>query len=317
MEAVVISDGRVSVEQRPSPEPGPDDLLVSVEAAGINGADLLQRAGRYPPPPGVPGDQPGLECAGTVAAVGARVRGFQPGDRVMSLLTGAGQSELALVPEPLAIRVPDHVAMVEAGGFPEVFATAHDALFSQAGLAMGERLLITGAAGGVGTAAVQLGVAAGASVVASIRRPELHARVGALGAVCATPEEALRLGPFDVALELVGSPSLPGALKALAPWGRVVVIGTGAGSRAEIDLVDLMGRRATLRGSVLRSRSFEERALVARRLERHVVPLLAAGRIRVPVEATYPFSAAQEAYERFATGAKFGKVVLTRAEEAH
>lgn len=310
MKAVVISNGAVSWEERPDPVPGPDDLLVRVAAAGINGADLLQRAGRYPPPPGVPPDQPGLECAGVVEAVGANANTFRPGDRVMSLLAGAAQAELVVMPQQVAMAVPDRLAMVVAGGFPEVFSTAHDALFTQAGLTIGERLLVTGAAGGVGMAAVQLGVAAGATVVASVRDTRLHEKVSVLGATCATPEEALALGPFDVVLELVGGLGVSRALACLAPWGRVVVIGTGAGARTELDLSQLMGRRATIRGSTLRTRSLEERALVARRAQRHVLPLLAEGRVRVVVEATFGFEQAQEAYERFADGGKFGKIVL-------
>ncbi|MDA8300013.1 MAG: zinc-binding dehydrogenase [Actinomycetota bacterium] len=314
MKAAIIKDGAVLWEERPDPQLGPDELLLRVEAAGINGADLLQRAGHYPPPAGVPADMPGLECAGVVEAVGERVRGFRPGERAMGLLAGAGQAELTTVHERLALRVPDGVGIVEAGGFPEVFCTAHDALFSQAALAMGERLLVTGAAGGVGMAAVQLGVAAGATVVASARDPELRARLGALGATCAGPAEALALGPFDVVLELVAGAGVGAALGALAPSGRVVVIGTGAGALAEVDLRTLMGKRAVLRGSTLRNRSLEDKALVVRQVERHVIPLVASGRVRVAVEAVFPFERAQEAYERFAAGKKFGKIVLARSE---
>jgi NADPH2:quinone reductase len=310
MKAAVISEGHVYWTERPSPSPGTNDLLVKVEAAGLNGADLLQRAGRYPPPPGVPPDEPGLECAGTVVAVGEAVRDFRPGDRVMSLMPGAGQAELAVVPERLAMRVPDGVPTEEAGAFPEAFATAHDALFTQARLALGERLLVTGAAGGVGAAAVQLGAAAGASVVASAREARFHKRLAELGATPALPAEALGLGPFNVVLELVGGPGLPGALSALADWGRVVVIGTGAGRTTELDLSVLLAHRATLRGSTLRTRSLEEKALVTRRLEHHVLPLLAAGRVRVPLAERFAFEEVEAAYERFAAGAKFGKVVL-------
>lgn len=312
MKAVVIRDGALSWEKRPSPAPGPDELLVRVEAAGINGADMLQRAGIYPPPPGVPPDIPGLECAGTVEAVGERVSGFQPGERVMALMAGAGQAELAAVHERLALRVPGNLSVTEAGGFPEVFCTAHDALFSQGALSVGERLLVTGAAGGVGMAAVQLGVAAGAVVVASVRDPEMRARVAAFGAASAEPAEALGLGPFDVVLELVGGPSAAQALGALAPWGRLVVIGTGAGARVEVDLHALMSRRAVLRGSTLRNRSLEEKAFVVRRVEHHVVPLVASGKVKVVVDETFPLESAEDAYERFAAGAKFGKIVLRR-----
>jgi NADPH:quinone reductase-like Zn-dependent oxidoreductase len=311
--AVVISNGRLLWQERPEPVPGPHELLVRVEAAGINGADLLQRSGHYPPPPGTPADQPGLECAGVVEAAGEGVTRFNAGDRVMGLLAGAGQAELALLDERVAMAVPAACSAVEAGGLPEVFSTAHDALFTQADLAVGDRLLVSGAAGGVGTAAVQLAAAAGASVVASVREARLRERVAALGTTAVAPEEAFELGPFDVVLELVGGPNIASDLASLAPWGRVVVIGTGAGRQSEIDLSVLMARRAALRGSTLRNRTPEEKALVARRVERHVLPLFARHSVKVLVDATYPFTAAQTAYDRFASGGKLGKIVLVGA----
>ncbi|HET9060158.1 MAG TPA: alcohol dehydrogenase catalytic domain-containing protein, partial [Acidimicrobiales bacterium] len=197
MNAVVIKASRLSWEERPAPVAGNGELLVRVAAAGVNGADIAQRAGKYPPPPGVPEDQPGLELAGTVEANGPGTRRFAPGDRVMSLASGAAQAELAVIPEMLAMPVPEQTDLVAAGGFPEVFATAHDALFTQAHLAMGERVLVTGAAGGVGLAAVQLALAAGASVVASARDQSVHSRLAALGAEAATPDGAREMGPYD------------------------------------------------------------------------------------------------------------------------
>lgn len=312
MKAVVTRDGAVRWEERPEPSYGPDDLLISVEAAGVNGADILQRAGSYPPPPGIPADMPGLECAGRVEAVGGRVQGWRPGDRAMALVAGAAQAELVAVHARHALPVPEQLSVAEAGGFMEVFSTAHDALFSQAALSVGERLLVTGAAGGVGVAAVQLGLSAGASVVASARDASMHPRLAELGATPAPPEQAPSLGPFDVVLELVGAPSAAACLGALASCGRVVVIGTGAGAVAELNFAALMSRRATLRGSTLRSRSLEDKALVVRRVEHHVLPLVVAGKVRVPIEATYPFASAQDAYERFRAGGKFGKVVLVK-----
>jgi NADPH:quinone reductase len=311
MKAVVFCGGEVGWSDRPDPQPGPRDLLVRVEAAGINRADLLQRAGHYPPPAGVPADQPGLECAGVVEETGAAVERFSPGDRVMSLLAGAGQAELALFDERTAIPVPDRCSTVEAGGFPEAFATAYDALFTQGGISMGDRALVTGAAGGVGMAGVQLAVAAGATVVASVRHEDFRDDVAKLGATAVAPDEALALGPFDVVLELVGGTGVASALNALAPQGRIVVIGIGAGGRTDLDLGLLMHRRATLRGSTLRTRSLEEKAVVARRLEQHVLPLLDEGKLNVVVQVTYPFEQAAQAYDRFETGRKFGKIILT------
>ncbi len=312
MKAVVFSSGEVTWADRPDPEPGPRDILVRVEAAGLNRADLLQRAGHYPPPHGIPDDQPGLECAGVVEAAGKGVERFRPGDRVMGLLAGAGQAELALFDERVAMPVPDACSPVEAGGFPEAFATAYDALFSQAGLTVGDRVLVTGAGGGVGMAGAQLAVAGGATVVASVRHGEVRAGVARLGTTSMAPDEAFALGPFDIVLELVGGPSVPEALAALAPRGRIVVIGVGGGASAQLDLGLLMHRRATVRGSTLRTRSLEEKAVLARQLENHVLPLLGGGKLRVVVETTYPFEKVAEAYERFETGHKFGKIVLTR-----
>ena len=178
MRAVTISDGRSSSRSGPIPSPGSGELLVRVRAAGLNGADMLQRQGAYPAPPGSPPDIPGLELAGEVVALGPGVGRFKEGDRVMAVIGGGGQAELALVHERAAMPVPEPLDWPAAGGLPEVFMTAHDALFTQAGLRPGEHLLVHGAAGGVGTAAVQLGRAAGARVTATVRREELRARRG-------------------------------------------------------------------------------------------------------------------------------------------
>jgi NADPH:quinone reductase len=283
-----------------------------LRAAGVNAADLMQRQGFYPAPPGVPADIPGLEVAGEVVAVGRRAERFAVGDRVMAVLGGGAQAEMAAVDERCALAVPDGLSWEEAGGFPEAFSTAHDALFTQCALAMGDRVLVTGAAGGVGTAGVQLAAAAGASVVASVRSVERYEAVLALGASAAVgPEEALRLGPFDVALELVGAASLSGVLDALAVGGRIVVIGVGGGgARAELDLLTLMHRRGRISASTLRSRPLLDKATVARAVEAHVLPHLRSRRIGVPVQTTFPMDHATDAYEHFATSGKFGKIVL-------
>jgi NADPH:quinone reductase len=309
--AVTIRDGRLVVAERPDPAPGRGELLVRVAAAGINGADLHQARGAYPAPPGSPADIPGLELAGEVAAVGPDVHRFATGDRVMAVVGGGGQAELAVVHERVALPVPDGLGWPEAGGFPEVVTTAHDALFTQCGLGLGDRLLVHGAAGGVGTAAVQLGAAAGARVVASVRNPDHHRAVAGLGAaVVAEPGQAFGHGPFDVVLELVGAPNVAADLDALATGGRLMVIGVGAGAVAELDLRKLMTRRARVLASTLRSRPLEQKADAARRVEHQVLPLLADGRLRIPVAATFPLDAAQEAYDRFSAGGKLGKLVL-------
>jgi NADPH:quinone reductase len=292
MRAAVIVEGALRIEERPDPVPGPGEILIRIRAAGVNGADLAQRAGRYPPPPGAPVDIPGLECAGETAR----------GERVMALLPGGGHAELVAVDESHTLPVPEHVAWPQAGGFVETFATAHDALFTQAQLRPGERLLVNGAAGGVGVAAVQLGVAVGAQVTGTARH---HRRE--LEALGAGTEPS---GAYDVILELVGGENLATNLERLAPLGRVAVIGTGAGATATVNFGLLMRRRGRVHGSMLRFRSREEKADVIRRLRDDVLPLLADGRVAVPVEETFPLDRAQDAYERFAAGGKFGKIVI-------
>jgi NADPH2:quinone reductase len=310
MRAATIRDGEVFVEEHPDPEPGKGEVLVRVRGAGINGGDLHQRAGRYPAPPGSPPDIPGMEFAGEVVARGPGAERFDEGDRVCSLVGGGGQAELALVHERVAMPVPGRLDWPEAGGFAEVFTTAQDALFTQAGLSAGERLLVHGGAGGVGTAAIQLGHAAGASVTATVRRPELRDAVSVLGAEVVDPGDFTDAGPFDVVLELIGAPNLEGNLEALAIGGRLMVIGVGGGAKAEVSLLALMGKRLRLMGSTLRARALEEKAATARAVERHVLPLVAAGAVRVPVSETFPLDEVAEAYERFAAGGKMGKLVV-------
>ena len=312
MRAATIRDGAIVVAEHPDPAPGAGEALVRVRAAGLNGADMLQVRGAYPPPPGVPADIPGLELAGEVVALGPGARRFAESDRVMGITGGAGQAELATVHERQLVPVPEAVRWEAAGGLPEVFTTAHDALFTQAGLQAGERLLVHGAAGGVGTAAVQLGRAAGARVSATVRNEALRDAVAALGAAqVLAPEGFEEHGPFDVVLELVGAPNLPGNLEALATDGRIVVIGIGAGCRAQLDLRALMTARGRIMASTLRARPLEEKAMTARRLERSVLPLFETGALRVPVADAFPLQAAPDAYERFRAGGKLGKIVLT------
>ena len=312
MHAVVVDQGQLRFEERPDPDPGDTELLVAVRAAGLNGADMMQRLGLYPAPEGAPADIPGMELAGEVVACGRSVRRFAPGDRVMALVAGGGQATRAVVDETHAIPVPDGLSWAEAGGFPEVFSTAHDALFTQCGLGLGDRVLVSGAAGGVGTAGVQLASAAGATVIGSVRDPDRRDEVVALGATEAVaPEDVGAKGPYDVVLELVGAASLPSALGSLATGGRISVIGVGSGAHVELNLLQLMGLRARIGGSTLRPRSRTEKAQVAGAVEAEVLPLLAAGRIRVPVCATFPMAEAEAAYERFTAGGKLGKVVLT------
>jgi NADPH2:quinone reductase len=309
--AATIADGSLQFREHPDPLPGPGQLLVAVRAAGINAADLMQVRGGYPAPPGVPADIPGLELAGEVEAIGPGTTRFAVGDRVMAVVGGGGQAERAVVYEREAMPVPSRLTWAQAGGLPEAFTTAHDALFTQCGLTMGERVCVHGAAGGVGTAGVQLAAAAGSSVVATVRNPDLHPAVAGLGASVIEPAETAAQGPYDVILELVGAPNMTANFQALAIGGRIAVIGIGGGASIQTDLRLLMLKRARLYGSTLRTRPPEQKAMAARAVEASVLPLFEAGRLTVPIAATFPLARAAEGYERFAAGGKFGKIVLT------
>lgn len=313
MRVAEIKEKKVGPGTREDPVPGLGQALIRVHGAGVNGADPVQVAGFYPPPPeaGVPGDIPGMELAGEVVESRAPVPRFGPGARVMAIVAGAAQAELAVVDERQLMPVPDALDWTQAGGFPEVYATAYDALVGQARLRSGQRLLVNGAGGGVGTAAVQLGRVLGADVTASVRNEKNRAAVEELGANRAlAPDEAFEHGPFDVILELVGGPNIADNVKSLATWGTIVVIGVSAGPEGTVDLRRLMAKRGTLRASTLRYRSPEEKALLARELEAHVLPLVADGHLSVPVEAEFPLAEVTAAYERFSAGGHVGKIVL-------
>jgi NADPH2:quinone reductase len=309
--AATIRDGEVLVEQHPDPEPGAGHVLVRIRAAGINGADMMQRRGRYPAPPGSPQDIPGLELAGEVEALGDGATRFSAGDRVMGIVGGGGQGELAVVHERQLMPVPDAVPFPDAGGLPEVFTTAHDAVFTRAGLRPGERLLVHGGAGGVGTAAVQLGRALGAHVTATVRNADAREAVAQLGAdEVIEPDGFEEYGPFDVILELVGAPNLGANVKALNTDGRIVVIGIAAGAKAELNLAALMAKRGQIMASTLRARPLEQKAATARAMEREVLPLFARGDLRVPVAQTFTLDDVAAAYDNFAAGGKLGKIIL-------
>lgn len=311
MRAATIRDGEVLVEDHPDPAPGTGQVLVRVRAAGVNGADMMQLRGRYPAPPGSPPDIPGLELAGEVAALGDGASRFDEGDRVMGIVGGGGQAELAVVHERQLMPVPDAVGFPDAGGAPEVFTTAHDAIFTQAGLRPGERLLVHGAAGGVGTAAVQLAHAVGAHVTATVRNPDARDGVAQLGAdAVIEPDGFEEHGPFDVVLELVGAPNLAANVKALNTGGRIVVIGIAAGAKAELNLAALMAKRGRIMASTLRARPLEQKASTARAMEREVLPGFERGALRVPVAETFALDDVAAAYERFAAGGKLGKIIV-------
>jgi NADPH:quinone reductase-like Zn-dependent oxidoreductase len=288
MRAATIRDQQIVIEEHPDPEPAAGEVLVRVRAAGLNGGDMMQLRGLYPAPPGYPQDIPGMELAGEVVAIGAHPAGAE-----------------------LLMPVPESLDWPAAGGLPEVFTTAHDALFTQAQLRPGERLLVHGGAGGVGTAAIQLARATGASVTASVRNEALREQVSALGASVIAPEGFAGHGPFDVILELVGAPNMTENMNALGTGGRISVIGVSAGVMAEVNLLALMGKRARIHGSTLRARPLEEKAITARLLEHEVLPLFDTGALRVQVAETFPLDQAAGAYEHFAAGGKLGKLVIT------
>jgi len=311
MRAVVIHDGDLLIEERPTPVPGLTEVLVEVKAAGLNGADILQRRGFYPAPAGAPVDIPGLEFAGTVVALGSEVDSLPVGTRVMGIVAGGAQATHCLIDASHALVVSDGVDFLHAGGFAEAFSTAHDALITQARLKAGDRVLISGAAGGVGTAAIQIAANLGATVVASVRDTSRHAEVTALGAhQVVLPEDVGHHGPYDVVVELVGAPSLDVALGALAMGARVSVIGVGGGAKVELNLLGLMGARAQLTGATLRARSREDKAAVAHGVREDLLPLLSQGKLTVPILQSFPLDDVAHAYERFTAGGKLGKIVL-------
>jgi NADPH:quinone reductase len=310
MKAATIREQEIVVEEHPDPVPGLGEVLVRVHAAGLNGADMMQKRGLYPAPPGSPQDIPGMEFAGEVVGLGSGAERFSVGDRVMGIVGGGAQAELVVAHERVLMPVPEAVEWTAAGGLPEVFTTAHDAVVMQAGLRSGERLLVHGGAGGVGTAAIQLAREMGARVSATVRREELREQVAALGAHVLACEDFAAEGPFDVILELVGAPNMPENLQALTTGGRIAVIGVSAGAKTELNLLALMGKRARIHGSTLRARPLEEKAITARLIEREVLPLFDFGALTVPIAASFPLEQAAEAYARFAAGGKLGKIVL-------
>ncbi|HEX6886506.1 MAG TPA: NAD(P)H-quinone oxidoreductase [Candidatus Nanopelagicales bacterium] len=306
----------------PDPAPGRGEVLIEVAAAGVNRADLLQRQGFYPPPPGAP-DTPGLECAGIIAAVGPEVEGWQPGDRVAALLDGGGYASLALAPTGQLLRVPDELDLVAAAALPEALCTAWSNLVMVAGLAAGETVLILGGSGGVGSIAIQLAAARGARVLATAGGPERVARCVTLGAavgidhrsqdVAAAVAEATEGRGADVILDVLGAGALDANLRSLALGGRLVVIGLQQGRRGELDLGLLMARRASIHGTTLRARPLAEKAAIVAEVAEQVWPLVGTSgdaRIRPLVDAQLPLAQAGRAHELLAAGAVFGKVVL-------
>ncbi len=325
MKAVVITrpGGPEVLEYREVPDPvaGPEDLLIRVRATALNRADLLQRMGGYPQPgPKPPFEIPGLEYAGEVVAAGERVEGFAVGDRVMGLLAGGGYAELVVTHSRLAVKVPDALSWEEAGATPEVFITAHDALL-QCGLAAGERVLIHAAGSGVGVAAVQIAKVMGASFVAGTAGSgEKLARAAELGLDLGInyreqdfAEAVLRATDgqgVDVVLDVIGAEYWERNLRVLAVKGRMVIVGLMGGTAAQVNLGVLLQKRLQVRGTTLRARPLEEKAVATRAFEKSVLPHIASGRVKVVIDRVYALRDAAEAHAYMATNANFGKIVL-------
>ncbi|WP_122465957.1 NAD(P)H-quinone oxidoreductase [Brevundimonas lutea] len=302
--------------ERPDPTPGPGQVLIRVEAAGVNRPDVLQRRGLYAPPPGA-SDVPGLEVAGEIAAVGESVARWSVGDRVCALLPGGGYAELAVADEGSCLPIPDVVDAVQAAGLPETVMTVFANVFEAGGLKAGETLLVHGATSGIGVTAIQMARAAGARVIATSRGADKAEAARALGADVAIDasaedwaEAVVAAGGADVALDMVGAAYAAGHARALKPGGRWVVIATQAGARAEIDLMQVMLKRLVLTGSTLRSRPVEEKARLARAVEATVWPWVIDGRVRPPIETVLPLDQAAEAHRRMEAGGHVGKIVL-------
>jgi NADPH2:quinone reductase len=319
----IVGKGEVDVLQLGTlsvAEPGPTELLVRVAAAGLNRADTLQRRGHYPAPPGCAPDVPGLEYAGHVERVGDRVRDFKPGDAVMGITGGGAMATHLVVHEREALRVPEGMAITDAAAIPEVYLTAYDALFGAAELALGETVLVHAVSSGVGTAALQLGLAAGAHVVGTSRSQEKLERCRALGLTAPLHVEGKRFADgfaaksggreADVILDTIGAAYLAQNLQVLAPRGRLVVVGLLGGATAELPLGLLLAKRARVFGTVLRSRSLEEKATLAQQFARHALPLFAQGKLKPIVDSVMPMSQVREAHQRMEQNDTFGKIVL-------
>jgi putative PIG3 family NAD(P)H quinone oxidoreductase len=323
--AVITAPGGPDVfeiQSRPIPAPGPDELLIRVRSSAINRADLLQRIGRYPAPPGVPADIPGLEFAGEVVAWGASVTGWAVGDRVCGLVGGGAHAEYLVTHARTVAHVPDGLDWSIAGASPEAYITAYDAMVLQAGLQPGERVLIHAVGSGVGLAAVQLVRALGSTAYGTARgAPKLEAAREAGMVAGAQPGEGAWIADavagwtggagVHVVVDLVGGDYTAGSLAAMAPRGRLMLIGALAGSKATMDLRLILGKRLTIRGTVLRSRGLAERIEVTEAFARDVLPMLTDGRLAPRIDATFPLDRIGEAHALVEGNGTIGKVALT------
>ena len=323
MRAVVITEPGgpevLRLEEVPDPVPGPGEVLIEVAAAGVNRADVMQRQGHYPPPPGTP-PYPGLECSGRIAALGPGVSAWREGDEVCALLAGGGYAELVAVPQGQVLPVPDGTAVTDAAAFPEAACTVQGTVYQLAGLRKGETILVHGGAGGIGSFMIQLAKADGAVVACTAGSPAKLARCRELGADLAISytEQDFTAAVLDftaghgadVILDIMGAPYLGPNLAALATWGRLVIIAIRGGSRGELDLGVLMGKRGSIFAATLRARPPAEKAEVVAAARQHIWPLIAAGAIVPVIDRTLPLAEAAEAHRRLDEGAHVGKILL-------
>jgi putative PIG3 family NAD(P)H quinone oxidoreductase len=324
MRAVIASEPggpeTLTITELPDPEPGPGEVVIDVAATAVNRADTLQRRGHYPPPPGA-SDVLGLECSGTVAAVGAEVNGWQVGDEVCALLAGGGYAEKVAVPAGQVMPLPKGVDLVTAGGLPEVACTVWSNVFMIAGLQPEETLLVHGGAGGIGTMAIQLAKALGARVVTTAGSPEKLELCRSLGADVAVSYreqdfvEEVRAAAAgrgaDVILDNMGAKYLDRNISALAPDGRLVIIGMQGGVKAELNIGKLLAKRGAVIATSLRSRPTQEKASICASVVEHVWPLVADGSVRTLVHTTLPLDRASEAHQIMESGDHTGKILLT------
>jgi NADPH:quinone reductase len=308
----------LEVREVATPEPTADFVRVRVRAAGLNRADLSQRAGHYPAPAGSPADIPGLEFAGDVEDVGPLVSRWKFGQRVMGITGGGGQAEYLLAHEDMLVEIPENLDYIQAAAIPEVFMTAHDALFTQGCLQMGERVLIHAAGSGVGTAAIQLAHAVGATVFGTSRTPHKLERAKPLGLDVGLSgehfaDEVLQLTKGEgvhIVMDFIGATYMQQNLQALTTWGRLVFLATLGGVQAQVNLGLVMGKRLQIHGCTLRSRTLEEKLAVTRRFATQVVPLLASSRVQPIVEDVFPLQEIGKAHSFMAENRNFGKYVL-------
>ena len=309
------------VREVEGPETGPDEVLVDVKATALNRADLLQRQGRYSPPPGVRSDVPGLEFAGVVIEAGKRATGMAPGDRVFGLLGGGGYADRVATHHLMAIPIPPNLDFVQAAAIPEVFFTAYDALFNHCDLKMGESVLIHAVGSGVGTAALQLAHWTGAYVYGTAGSAAKLAKAAELGLdvginykeqdFAQVVRERTKGAGVNVVLDMIGEPYWERNLASLALKGRLVLVGLMGGDRVQTSLGLLMPKRLRVHGTTLRARPLEEKIAVTDQFKRHVLPLIADGRIRAVVDRTFPLESVTEAHQYMESNANFGKIVLT------